>query len=257
MGNNTRLQQEYRGQNMKLVHASNRLGFTAIEMMVVVSIVIILVAMVVPTIGPAMRKGAVHDSANAIQRACSQARQLARSNSEPSTSTKWYGVAVVVPSASDGGGPAYAVVIYGNASLVDPSSTYSFAKLVGNQYPNGTPLLDGTTGTYTGYKPAAKFALNRNVMPFKDATPPPPPPALPVYTFMSPGEAIGWYYQYRTGFVFMNPASPGVGIDIGVPPVPAAATTAPQSFGVASLDKKYVVAIAVYKIGLLNTQDAN
>jgi type II secretory pathway pseudopilin PulG len=248
VGNNTRPQQEYRGQNMKLVHASNRLGFTAIEMMVVVSIVIILVAMVVPTIGPAMRKGAVHDSANAIQRACSQARQLARSNSEPSTNTKWYGVSVVVPSD---GKAAYAVVIYGGAAN-DPSS-FTFASDQSNQYPNGTPLLDGTTGTYTGYKPAAKFALNRNVMPFKDSTVAVPP----VYSFMAPGSAIGWYYQYRTGFVFMNPAIPGVGVDIGVPPVPAAATTAPQSFGVASLDKKYVVAIAVYKIGLLNTQDAN
>jgi prepilin-type N-terminal cleavage/methylation domain-containing protein len=232
----------------------SRRGFTAIEMMVVVSIVIILVAMVVPTIGPAMRKGAVHDSANAIQRACSQARQLARSNSEPDgvrIPLKWYGVSVVVPND---GKAAYAVVIYGGAAN-DPS-TYTFASDQSNQYPNGTPLLDGTTGTYSGYKPAAKFALNRNVMPFKDATVP-TPPALPAYTFMAPGAAIGWYYQYRTGFVFMNPAIPGVGIDIGVPVVAPATTTAPQSFGVASLDKKYVVAIAVYKIGLLNSQDAN
>ena len=221
----------------------SRLGFTAIEMMVVVSIVIILVAMVVPTIGPAMRKGAVHDSANAIQRACSQARQLARSNSEPSTNTMWYGVSVVVPND---GKAAYAVVIYGNE---DPST--SFFSTPDHQYPNRTPLLDGTTGTYTAYKPAAKFALNRNVMPFKDKSISVPP----AYTFMGPGDVIGWYYQYRTGFVFMDPTKPGVGIDIGVPVSPA--TTGPQSFGVASLDKKYVVAIAVYKIGLLNTQDAN
>ncbi len=229
----------------------SRMGFTAIEMMVVVSIVIILVAMVVPTIGPAMRKGAVHDSANAIQRACSQARQLARSNSEPSTSTKWYGVSVVVPSD---GKAAYAVVIYGGAAN-DPSN-YTFASDQSNHYPNGTPLLDGTTSVYSGYKAAAKFPLSRSVMPFKDATVP-TLPALPAYTFMAPGSAVGWYYQYRTGFVFMNPAIPGVGVDIGVPVILPATTTAPQSFGVASLDKKYVVAIAVYKIGLLNTQDAN
>jgi type II secretory pathway pseudopilin PulG len=243
--------------NINLFHTSARMGFTAIEMMVVVSIVIILVAMVVPTIGPAMRKGAVHDSANAIQRACSQARQLARSNSEPEGSAtkplKWYGVSVVVP---DDGKAAYAVVIYGNTSLVVPSSAYSFASVVDNQYPNGTPLLDGTTNTYSGYKAAAKFPLSRSVMPFKDATVP-TLPTLPAYTFMAPGSAIGWYYQYRTGFVFMNPASSGVGVDIGVPVISPATTTAPQSFGVASLDKKYIVAIAVYKIGLLNTQDTN
>ena len=223
----------------------SRMGFTAIEMMVVVSIVIILVAMVVPTIGPAMRKGAVHDSANAIQRACSQARQLARSNSEPSTNTKWYGVAVVVPDSSEKK-PAYAVVVYGN-KLID----FSFANDFGHQYPNDTPKLDGSTDTYTGYKAAAKFPLSRSVMPFQDDKVP-VLPALPAYAFMTPGSAIGWYYQYRTGFVFMDPTKPGVGVDIGVP-----AGSAPQNFGVASLDKKYVVAIAVYKIGLLNTQDAN
>ena len=241
--------------NINLFHTSARMGFTAIEMMVVVSIVIILVAMVVPTIGPAMRKGAVHDSANAIQRACSQARQLARSNSEPEGSAtkplKWYGVSVVVP---DDGKAAYAVVVYGGVS--DNPSTYAFASSSSNHYPNGTPLLDGTTNTYSGYKAAAKFPLSRSVMPFKDPTVP-TPPALPAYTFMAPGSAVGWYYQYRTGFVFMNPAIPGVGVDIGVPVISPATTTAPQSFGVASLDKKYVVAIAVYKIGLLNTQDAN
>ena len=228
----------------------SRMGFTAIEMMVVVSIVIILVAMVVPTIGPAMRRGAVHDSANAIQRACSQARQLARSNSEPDGSTdrplKWYGVAVVVPQSSENK-PAYAVVIYGNTKLTD----FSFANDSNHHYPNGTPKLDGTTSTYSGYKAAAKFPLSRSVMPFQDDKVP-DLPALPAYAFMTPGSAIGWYYQYRTGFVFMDPTKPGVGVDIGVP-----AGSAPQNFGVASLDKKYVVAIAVYKIGLLNTQDAN
>jgi type II secretory pathway pseudopilin PulG len=243
--------------NINLFHTSARMGFTAIEMMVVVSIVIILVAMVVPTIGPAMRKGAVHDSANAIQRACSQARQLARSNSEPEGSAtkplKWYGVSVVVP---DDGKAAYAVVVYGGVS--DNPSTYAFASSSSNHYPNGTPLLDGTGGFYgdgvgggTVRKAAAKFPLSRSVMPFQDPTVP-ALPTLPSYTFMGPGSAIGWYYQYRTGFVFMNPATPGVGIDIGVP-----AGSSPQSFGVASLDKKYVVAIAVYKIGLLNTQDTN
>ena len=255
MENNISCRRGHGEDDAKLVHAATRLGFTAIEMMVVVSIVIILVAMVVPTIGPAMRKGAVHDSANAIQRACSQARQLARSNSEPEGSAtrplKWYGVSVVVP---DDGKAAYAVVIYGGVS--DNPSTYTFANSSGNHYPNGTPKLDGSNDTYIGFKAAAKFSLSRSVMPFQDSKVP-TLPALPDYAFMTPGSAIGWYYQYRTGFVFMDPTKPGVGVDIGVPVISPAITTAPQSFGVASLDKKYVVAIAVYKIGLLNTQDAN
>jgi hypothetical protein len=167
---------------------------------------------------------------------------------------------VVVPND---GKAAYAVVIYGNQ---DPNSYTIFGVLDtsgknANHYPNSTPLLDGSGGSYgVGGEPllksAAKFPLSRSVMPFKDETVP-TLPALPAYTFMAPGSAIGWYYQYRTGFVFMNPASSGVGVDIGVPVISPATTTAPQSFGVASLDKKYIVAIAVYKIGLLNTQDTN
>lgn len=224
-----------------------RAGFTAIEMMVVVSIIIVLVAMVVPTIGPAMKKGAVHDAASAIQRACSQARQLARSNTEPrgdvNNPLKWYGVAVVVPSEANK--PAYAVVIYD-----DKMVTYSTANDESNQYPNGTPALDGS-GAISGYKAAAKFPFSRNVMPVMDQT----ASSNPAYTFMTAGSAVGWFYQYRTGFVFRDP-SPTTrtsAIDIGVP----GSGKSPESLGVASLDRKYIVAIAVYKIGLMNAQDAN
>jgi type II secretory pathway pseudopilin PulG len=232
-------------------------GFTAIEMMVVVSIIIVLVAMVVPTIGPAMKKGAVHDAASAIQRACSMARQLARSTTQPRGTAgeplKWYGVAVVVPNETDGakGVPAYAVVVYGGTTI-----DFSLANNETNQYPNNTPKLDGTGTVYSGIKPAGKFTFSRNVMPMKadtaNAT------TIPSYTFMTPGTAVGWYYQYRTGFVFQNTTTPpSSGIDIGVPPVGGATTGTPQAFGVASLDMKYRVAVAIYKIGLLNAQDVN
>ncbi len=230
-------------------HRPLRAGFTAIEMMVVVSIIIVLVAMVVPTIGPAMKKGAVHDAASAIQRACSQARQLARSTTEPRVTSgslpNWYGVAVVVPSEANL--PPYAVVIYGNQ---DPSN-YSFVANKENQYPNGTPKLDGTTATYTGLKAAAKFPFSRNVMPVKNDS---AATTATDYTLMSAGTAVGWYYQYRTGFVFNDRTKSTKGVDIGVPNVDS---VRPMAFGVASLDGKYTVAIAIYKIGLLNAQDVN
>lgn len=225
-----------------------RAGFTAIEMMVVVSIIIVLVAMVVPTIGPAMKKGSVHDAASAIQRACSQARQLARSTTEPrvtSGTPNWFGVSVVVPSEANK--PAYAVVIYGNNNPSD----YGFASNVSNQYPNGTPNLDGV-GTISGLKAAAKFPFNRGVMPVmaQSAT---APVAKTDFDFMTPGSAVGWYYQYRTGFVFNNVAQSTRAMDIGVP----GSGASPEALGVASLDKKYIVAVAVYKIGLLNAQDVD
>ncbi|HEX3132451.1 MAG TPA: prepilin-type N-terminal cleavage/methylation domain-containing protein, partial [Planctomycetota bacterium] len=145
-----------------------RAGFTAIEMMVVVSIIIVLVAMVVPTIGPAMKKGSVHDAASAIQRACSMARQLARSTTEPRTTgasatPNYYGVAVVVPSETNK--PAYAVVVYGN----NPLNDYGFTSNEKNQYPNGVPTLDGT-GTNSGLKPSGKFTFSRSVLPVSAAT---------------------------------------------------------------------------------------
>jgi type II secretory pathway pseudopilin PulG len=224
-----------------------RAGFTAIEMMVVVSIIIVLVAMVVPTIGPAMKKGSVHDAASAIQRACSQARQLARSSTEPRVAAGMppsYGVSVVVPAAANQ--PAYAVVIYGNRNPSD----YSFASQESNQYPNGTPALDGT-GTISGMKAAARFPFNRGVMPV--TAPGAVPPAIPNYALMGTNTAVGWYYQYRTGFVFNNVAQWTKAVDIGV----NGSGAMPEAFGVASLNMKYIVAISIYKIGLLNAQDAN
>lgn len=224
-----------------------RAGFTAIEMMVVVSIIIVLVAMVVPTIGPAMKKGSVHDAASAIQRACSQARQLARSTTEPRVASGMppsYGVSVVVPTQANA--PAYAVVIYGNSNPSD----YGFASNEGNQYPNGTPALDGA-GNISGMRAAAKFPFNRGVMPvFADSA---TAATVPSYNFLSAGSAVGWYYQYRTGFVFNNVSQWTRAVDIGVP----ASGARPEALGVASLDMKYIVAVAVYKIGLLNAQDVN
>jgi type II secretory pathway pseudopilin PulG len=246
--------------NKKLDHV--RSGFTAVEMIVVVSIVILLVSMVVPTIGPAIKKGQVHDAANAIQRACSMARQLARSNSgsvgASSSNTKHFGVAIVVPDASGAAkNPAYAAVVYFDGALND----YSNANSPGNQYPNGLPDYTGTphptTGEYpvvSNKKPAAKFVFNRGVLPFME----------PVatrnslnYELMEPGTSIGWYYQYRTGFIIPNISSPTETKDIGVIPSSASTSTAasPQSLGVASVDLRYKSAIAIYRIGLINIQD--
>lgn len=240
---------------------SSRAGFTAIEMMVVVSIIIVLVAMVVPTIGPAMKKGAVSDAANAIQRACSQARQLARSTTEPRVTggaiPSRYGVAVVVPAEPNKA--AYAVVIYGNTSPSD----FSFVSNKRNQYPNGTPLLDRTGYVGDGGSgplgdeqvPSAKFPFSRNVMPMIAAGAV-SSTTTPTYTLMSPGTAVGWYYHYRTGFVFQTPGVYSPPVDVGVP-ASGGATGTPEAFGVASLDMKYRIAVAIYKIGLLNSQDVN
>jgi type II secretory pathway pseudopilin PulG len=218
-------------------------GFTAIELIIVISIVIILAAMVMPSIGPAMKRGAVNDAATAIQRACSVARQLARTYNQPTGgATNWYGVAVVVPSEPNK--PAYAVVIYDN------TVSYSRANDENYQYPNQTPFLDGS-GVVTGYKPAAKFPFSRNVMPVKSDV-------AGQYDFMTPGAAVGWFYQYRTGFLLKNPPSEiSTLTNLGTVGVSGTGMASPQAFGVASLDRKYIVAIAIYGVGLVSAQDVN
>ena len=216
-------------------------GFTAIELMVVVSIIILLVAMTVPSIFPAIRKGRVHDAANAIMRVASQARQLARTRPQPLMATPpFYGVAVVVP----GTGPAYAVLTYDDGS--SPSVSTSGLK---TQY---------DTNKYVSLQ-----AFNANVMPFTGSAGGGGPGSKTVYSLQSAGSVTAWYYQYRTGFEIQNSATWTVLGNVGVPSVAANAATGTPSinyigtpiFGVCSLDQQYCVAIAIYSVGLANAQD--
>jgi type II secretory pathway pseudopilin PulG len=227
-----------------------RAGFTAIELIVVVSVIILLVSLTVPSIMPALKKGAVNDAATAIQRVCSQARQLARTRQEPAPSAgsavKYWGVNVVVP-ADFPTKPAYAAVIFGNTV---PSGTDDGLEL--------NPL-----STSSPKKPWFRQDMPRSAAPFKmDARPGGNPR---IYTFLPKGSSVAWYYQYRTGFVIkdgstatqpMNVGTVAVPADLSAtPPTPAIPPGVPPVFGVASLDQKYVMAIAVYSIGLANIQD--
>ncbi len=222
-----------------------RAGFTAIEMMVVVSIIILLVAMTVPSIFPAIKKGRVHDAANAIMRVASQARQLARTRQQPSAAMglRYYGVSVVMPP---GGAPAYAVLVYGDGSS-----------------PPASPSAEELKTQNDSTKFVAKMEFNRNVLPYQSSSSPGPTVKTPIST----GQGVRWYYQYRTGFVIQNATTATTTMNVGTAAVPAQAATAttpaipaipagtPAEFGVCSLDQQYVVAVAIYSIGLGNAQD--
>jgi type II secretory pathway pseudopilin PulG len=231
--------------------ARARSGFTAIELMVVVSIIILLVAMTVPSIFPAIRKGRVHDAANAIMRVASQARQFARSRPMPpagnaSVPQYFYGVAIVVPAS----GPAYAVLTYDNIAANGAASG-----------PVGR-LADNSSTNYL-----SKQTFNANVMPFTGVLNPGSPGVKAVYSLQPRSTMVGWYYQYRTGFVIQNSSPPATNwTQIGsigtaavaanpVTGAPAVLAYPPQVFGVCSLDQQYVVAMAIYSIGLANAQD--
>ena len=104
-------------------------------------------------------------------------------------------------------------------------------------------------------------------MPYSMGTVPAAPSAgaQPTYTVMPTGTSMGWYYQYRTGFIVQNPGTNTTLINVGtlaqaaratpLPALKAVAAGIPPVFGVATLDQRYVVAIAVYSIGMMNVQD--
>jgi type II secretory pathway pseudopilin PulG len=219
-----------------------RSGFTAIELMVVISIVILLVAMTVPSIYPAIRKGRVHDAANSIMRVASQARQLARTRSGPPTVALYYGVAVVVPSS----GSAYAVLIYDTV----PAGSMNASSI-------------GLTTQYNTNQYVSKQTFNANVMPFNAISGGGGPGSKAVYTLQQPGTVVAWYYQYRTGFVIASGATSTTLGNVGTPSIPAntatgtpaIATIGPTVFGVCSLDQQYCVALSIYSVGLANAQD--
>jgi type II secretory pathway pseudopilin PulG len=229
--------------------APARGAFTALELIVSISIMVVVVAMVIPTIYPALRKGQVHEAAEAIRRVCSQARQLAQTQS-PGVGTRgaisYYGVAVVVPKT----GPAYAVLTYGNTLPTFSGSGASTELAAGSiTSPSGTRLSQ------------VRIPFSGNVLPFTSSSPLVVRPGVPIsVTPMAPGSCIGWYYQFRTGLP-IAPASSGSvpitlaspGITIGV--AGASAPGYPQALGVCTLDQRYVAALAVYKIGLINVQD--
>ena len=224
---------------------SHRAGFTAIELIVVVSVIILLVSLTVPSIMPALKKGAVNDAATAIQRVCSQARQLARTRQEPSPTAspggvKYWGVNVVVPSDFPVK-PAYASVIFGNSTPSGPDDNLEL----------------NPASITTPKNPWYRQTMPKSAAPIKMASLPTGTPA--VYTFMPKGSSVGWYYQYRTGFVIQNGATATTPINIGTrgdsSVSPAIPPGTPPVFGVASLDQKYVMAIAIYSIGLANIQD--
>jgi type II secretory pathway pseudopilin PulG len=209
-------------------------GFTAIEMMVVISVMILLVAMSLPGLFPALKKGRVSDAAEAIMRVASQARQMARLRPQPvGAAVSYYGVSVVVPAT----GPAYAVLTYGN----NPPGAAA------NEFYND---LNGN-GTADPNEYVCKVNFNNGVRPFNGSTG--APPAV-VYTLMGPGSSVAWFYQYRTGFPIKStdPADVYTPINVGVSGSPA---PLPSLFGVCSLDQKFVSAIAVYRIGLCNAHD--
>jgi prepilin-type N-terminal cleavage/methylation domain-containing protein len=89
--------------------SKRRSGFTAIELLISISVILVLVGMAVPAIAPSIRRGRVNEAANAITQISRQARMLAIQR-QPEESH--YGV-LVADDPALGPGPIVAL-IYGH-----------------------------------------------------------------------------------------------------------------------------------------------
>jgi len=165
----------------KSVHANpagdgrRRAGFTAIEMLVVVSVLILLTAMSVPGLVGAVRRGRVNEAASAVIGAATTARQLARTSAR---SSDYFGVVVVADEV-----PAYVAVTYGRTA---DKASILLANRARAEGPDNQPLY--------------KRTLNRNVMIYSGAQP-----------LIG---SNGWMYQYRTGVPVVTAATNAPAVDI-------------------------------------------
>jgi len=220
---------------------TQRQGFTAFELLIVLGIIFVLAAMTMPAIFSALRKGRVSDAANAITYVSTQARQLARARQPLAVgvTAKAYGVAVVAPTPTI---PGYVSLTYGGPLPSDAAELMS----------NGQHV--------------SKFIFNRNVMVYKGAD-------FQSATALSPGTRIVWYFQNQTGLPLQE-AGDLEPIGIGTSATPAAyaangnlitpaVAVSPVcgSLSVRSLDYDasvpvgYAAAIAIYQIGLPNVRN--
>ena len=189
-----------------------RAGFTAIELLVVIGIMMILLGVAVPTMMPAIRRGKINSALNDISGAWRQARILAMMNAIPSgVAPPHFGIVI----NQTAGQQAYVAVIFDKVTTGIP-----------NLYVQGVdPQLPATWGI--SGPPVTQYRFNRNVTiasaPASDGTPGP----LPLVGASAPAattadNTIIIYAQYGTG--------------LPITPVDVAAnhglTAAPTSLGV-------------------------
>lgn len=163
-------------------------AFTAIEMIIVISVIMILAAMIVPATMRIMQKTTVDRAAEALIRVHRDARQLAMAGHPVTGSTDHVGVALVVPTD----GPIYAVLLLGEDLT---------AELMADDDGDGIPDTGSTA------RPRLRINL---------------PPSIEVLVRHGSDPAaplsgrLGWFYAWRTGEPLATTAS-STPISIGTP----------------------------------------
>lgn len=236
-------------------HYRVRLGFTALELVIVMSIAAVIVAASVPAVLSAMRRNAVQRSAEAIISVSEEARRLSRSPRVEDASA-------IIPTPSTAIASSYGVGIFTDAQgayvallLAPPTGVVSASSICtrGGTVSPSTPLL--------------KKYLNANCLPYngKDAAAS-ATAGKRIYGFISGATNVSWFFETGTGrlvsIAATSPREIGTKDTVGLNLVTSSSsasspsgsltppTPSPEFFGVALLDSSYAIGIAIFNLGL-------
>ncbi len=127
-----------------------RAGFTAVELMMVMGIMLIMLSITVPAVLPALRHGEVSSAVNDIQACWRIARGMAMSSSIPVGATPFhYGIVINQP----GSGQITVSLVYDNQNASSPRLLMQ-----------GEDPSNPTTTYSAGGTPVAQYTFNRNVV---------------------------------------------------------------------------------------------
>lgn len=206
-----------------------RHGLTAIELVIVISVIALLSSMSIPSLLKILRRGSINQAGESIVRIAQEAQRRARHGSPPTPAlaTPHFGVAVV----QEPGNRPYAVLLYG-------VSEYDELMEGGNAIRRSPLGKQAVVHTASGASVSAPLSGR-----------------------------IAWFYAYGTGRPIESPTNPtpinigtraqaGIALQTGTyqvlqlesPAVPASPVCSELS--VRSHDGRLGVAVAIYSIGL-------
>ncbi len=232
---------------------SLRSGFTAIELLMVIGIMMILMSIATPSVVTALRRGTVNNAANNVMQCWRQARSLAMTCVVPDAPNgfqpKHYGV-VIVADAANG---SYAAMIYGNTAINTPADA---AGAILRVDPTG-PADD------IANPPVAKYKFNANVQ-VRSA-------ALGDTAVDAAERTLAVYAQYRTGVPIApvevvggsaptaSPISVGLGSNttygLAGSPITPVLQLQTLDFSTVAVKRGYALRLTLFPVGVLATQE--
>ncbi|MDA3962040.1 MAG: type II secretion system protein [Planctomycetota bacterium] len=158
-------------------------GFTAIEMLTVLSVMGVLAAIAAPAMVPSLRRGLGNQGANAVLSVAAHARTQSLSHDRPA-------------AGSADAGKHYGVVLYRDGSSWVAALTY------GATADPSTILRRNPSDSSSD--PVVQSRLGPNAQIVTD----------------SGANQLAWLYQYRSGAVIEAPGSNAAHVDVGLPGSP-------------------------------------